>query len=174
MFDKRLLAMVPGARKYVVADVLLQWAALAANIFLYFLIGTFLQAVWRGTQTPALFVELVAAALAAIAVRLVCQALAQRAGQAAAFAAKRTVRREVYDKLVRLGPSYREKVATSEAVQVSVEGVEQLEAYFGSYLPQLFYALLASLTLFACLAPLCLPAAVVLLVLIPLLSLIHS
>ena len=54
MFDKRLLAMVPGARKYVVADVLLQWAALAANIFLYFLIGTFLQAVWRGTQTPAL------------------------------------------------------------------------------------------------------------------------
>ena len=168
MFDKRLLAMVPGARKYVVADVLLQWAALAANIFLYFLIGTFLQAVWRGTQTPALFVELVAAALAAIAVRLVCQALAQRAGQAAAFAAKRTVRREVYDKLVRLGPSYREKVATSEAVQVSVEGVEQLEAYFGSYLPQLVYALLASLTLFACLTPLCLPAAVVLLVLIPL------
>ena len=168
MFDKRLLAMVPGARKYIVANVLLQWVALAANIALYLMIGVFLQCVWRGTQTPDLFVGLIVAALTAIVVRLVCQALAQRAGQAAAFEAKRAVRQEVYEKLVRLGPSYREKVATSEAVQVSVEGVEQLEAYFGSYLPQLFYALIASLTLFACLAPLCLPAAIVLLVLVPL------
>ena len=84
----------------------------------------------------------------------------QRMGQAASFEAKRAVRRAVYEKLVRLGPSYRERVATSEAVQVSVDGVEQLEAYFGSYVPQLTFALLASLTLFATLAPLCLPAAV--------------
>ena len=34
-------------------------------------------------------------------------------------------------------------------MQISVEGVEQLESYFGSYLPQLFYAVLAPLTLFA-------------------------
>lgn len=171
MFDKRLLAMVPAARKYIVADVALQWVALVANIALYLMIGSFLQAVWRGVQTPGLFVRLVLTALVAIAVRLACQAFAQRAGQAAAFEAKRVVRQRVYDKLVRLGPAYREKVATSEAVQVSVEGVEQLEAYFGSYLPQLAYALLASLTLFACLAPLCLPAAVVLLVLVPLIPL---
>lgn len=168
MFDKRLLRMVPAARKYIVGSVLLQWVALLANIGLFLLIGTFMQSVWRGLATPAAFAQLVVTALVAIVVRLVCQTAAQRMGQAAAAEAKRVIRQEVYEKLVRLGPSYKESVATSEAVQVSVDGVEQLEAYFGSYLPQLFYALLASLTLFVCLAPLCLPAAIVLLVLVPL------
>ncbi len=168
MFDKRLLKMVPVAVKYIAADVVFQWVALAANIVLFMVVGMFVQTVWRGTVGPSGFVELAVWAVGAIAVRLVCQALAQRMGQAASFEAKRTVRRAVYEKLVRLGPSYRERVATSEAVQVSVDGVEQLEAYFGQYLPQLFYALLASVTLFASLAPLCLPASVLLLVLIPL------
>ena len=108
------------------------------------------------------------AAAAAIVVRVCCLTLSQRMGQAAAAAAKRTVRKLVYDKLVRLGPSYSERVSTSEAVQVSVEGTEQLESYFGSYLPQLFYSVLAPLTLFACLAPLCFPAAVALLACVPL------
>lgn len=85
-------------------------------------------------------------------------------GVAAAAAAKRSVRRQVYDKLVRMGPGYSELIPTSEAVQVSVEGCEQLESYFGQYLPQLLYAVLAPLTVFAFLAPLCLPAAVALLV----------
>ena len=53
-------------------------------------------------------------------------------------------------------------------MQVSVEGCEQLESYFGQYLPQLLYAVLAPLTVFAFLAPLCLPAAVALLVCVPL------
>ena len=112
-----------------------------------------------------------AAAAAAIAVRMACLAGAQRCGLAAAQAAKRAVRQEVYDKLVRLGPSYAERVPTAEAVQVSVEGCEQLESYFGQYVPQLFYAVLAPLTLFACLAPLCLPAAAALLACVPLIPL---
>ena len=168
MFDRRLLRMVPSAVRYIAADVALQWVALAANIALFMFVGSFAQEVWRGLADGASFVRLAVAALIAIAVRFACQTLAQRMGQAASFEAKRAVRRAVYEKLVRLGPSYRERVATSEAVQVSVDGVEQLEAYFGSYVPQLAYALLASLTLFATLAPLCLPAAVLLLVLVPL------
>ena len=168
MFDRRLLRMVPSAVRYIAADVALQWVALAANIALFMFVGSFAQEVWHGLADGASFVRLAVAALIAIAVRFACQTLAQRMGQAASFEAKRAVRRAVYEKLVRLGPSYRERVATSEAVQVSVDGVEQLEAYFGSYVPQLAYALLASLTLFATLAPLCLPAAVLLLVLVPL------
>ena len=55
---------------------------------------------------------------------------------------------KIYEKLLRLGVSYREKISTSEVVQMSTEGVEQLEIYFGKYLPQLFYSILAPLTLF--------------------------
>ena len=83
-------------------------------------------------------------------------------------AVKKTLRRLIYEKLLRLGTSYREQVQTSEAVQVAVEGVDQLETYFGAYLPQFFYAMLAPVTLFAVLSRVSLPAAVVLLVCVPL------
>ena len=120
----------------------LQWVALAANIALMLLMGAFVQSLVEGGDVAASRANLVMAAAAAIVVRVCCLTLSQRMGQAAAAAAKRTVRKLVYDKLVRLGPSYSERVSTSEAVQVSVEGTEQLESYFGSYLPQLFYSCL--------------------------------
>ena len=81
---------------------------------------------------------------------------------------KKVLREKIYEKLLRLGASYNGQVKTSEVVQVAVEGVEQLETYFGSYLPQFFYAMLAPLTLFACLCFVNVPSAVVLLVCVPL------
>ena len=167
MFDKRLLAMVPQARRFIIADVALQWIGLLANIILFFLIGAFLQSSLAGEADAQGALALIGAAAAAIVVRMACQSGAQIMGQKAATAAKQTVRSEVYGKLVKLGPAYSESVATAEAVQVCVEGTEQLESYFGSYLPQLFYAVAAPLTLFACLAPVSLPAALALLVCVP-------
>ena len=81
---------------------------------------------------------------------------------------KARLRGMIYEKLLRLDSAYRESVRTSEVVQVAVEGVDQLEIYFGQYLPQFFYAMLAPLTLFAVLAPIDLPSAAVLLVCVPL------
>lgn len=78
------------------------------------------------------------------------------------------LREKIYQKLLRLGASYKEQVNTSQVVQVAVEGVDQLETYFGAYLPQFFYAMLAPLTLFGVLAFINLPSAAVLLVCVPL------
>lgn len=167
MFDKRLLSMVPGALRYIAADVVLQWAALVCNIALFIMVGSFLQLASEGAATPEAAFSVMAAAALAIVARMAFQTAAQRAGQLAAAKAKRAVRQQVYDKLVALGPAYNETVATNVAVQVSVEGTEQLESYFGQYLPQLFYAVLAPITLFVALAPLSLPAAVALLVCVP-------
>lgn len=167
MFDKRLLAMVPQARRLILADVALQWIGLIANIALFFLIGLFLQSSLDGTADAKRAIALVGAAACAIVVRMACQTGAQIMGRKAAEIAKRTIRAEIYGKLVRLGPAYSESIATSEAVQVCVEGTEQLESYFGSYLPQLLYAVAAPLTLFACLAPVSLPAALALLICVP-------
>ena len=160
--------MVPQAMRYIVRNAAAQWVALVANIVLMLLIGLFLQRLFDGVAVDGWVAMLLCAGVAVIAVRMVCLTFAQRMGVAAAMAAKRSVRREVYDKLVRMGPGYSEHIATSEAVQVSVEGCEQLESYFGQYLPQLFYAVLAPLTVFAFLTPLCLPAAIALLVCVPL------
>lgn len=160
--------MVPGAVKFIVADVAFQWVALACNIALFMVIGLFLQATLEGAADAGMAIGVLAASAAAIVVRMVCQTAAQRMGHKAASCAKCSIRQQVYDKLAALGPAYSETVATAVAVQVSVEGTEQLESYFGQYLPQLFYALLAPLTLFVALSPLSLPAAVALLVCVPL------
>ena len=168
MIDKRLFSLVPGVMRHIVGNVALQWLALLANVVLFVSVGGLLQSVLAGDAAGIDLVRTLLTAVVAVAVRLVCQAQATKQGLAASALAKQRVRTLVYDKLVRMGPSYRETVATSEATQLCVEGVEQLEAYFGNYLPQLFYSLIASVTLFFCLAPLCTPAAVVLLCCVPL------
>ena len=168
MFDKRLFSLVPGVMRHIAANVALQWLALLANVVLFVSVGGLLQSVLAGSAAGIDLVRTLLVAVVAVAVRLVCQAQATKQGLAASALAKQRVRTLVYDKLVHMGPSYRETVATSEATQLCVEGIEQLEAYFGNYLPQLFYSLIASVTLFFCLAPLCTPAAVVLLCCVPL------
>lgn len=168
MFDKRLFSLVPGVMRHIAGNVALQWLALLANVVLFVSVGRLLQSVLAGGATGIDLARTLLVAVVAVAVRLVCQAQATKQGLAASALAKQRVRTLVYDKLVRMGPSYRETVATSEATQLCVEGIEQLEAYFGNYLPQLFYSLIASVTLFFCLAPLCTPAAVVLLCCVPL------
>lgn len=167
MFDKRLLKLVPKARFFIAVDVLLQWVALMANIAIFVVIGFFLQQLLDGGLELSNVVTLLMLAIGALFVRFGCQMGAQRCGQKAAQTAKTTIRQAVYNKLTDLGPAYRESISTGEALQISVEGVEHLESYFGLYLPQLFYAVLAPLTLFICLAPLSFPTALTLLICVP-------
>lgn len=152
MFEKRLFSLVPQATPYIVASVLFKWIALMANITVMWVLARILGGVVTGGLPTVIAVDaLVQAALplaAAIIVRAASIYLAQRAGDKAAFEAVRRVRSLVYDKLTALGPSYTETVPTAEAVQTSVEGAAQLQVYFGGYLPQLFFAGLAPITLF--------------------------
>ena len=167
MFDKRLLKLVPKARFLIAVDVFLQWIALMANIAVFVVIGFFLQQLLDGRLELSNVVTLLMLAIGALFVRFGCQMGAQRFGQKAAQTAKTTIRQAVYNKLTNLGPAYRESISTGEALQISVEGVEHLESYFGLYLPQLFYAVLAPLTLFICLAPFSFPTALTLLICVP-------
>lgn len=152
MFEKRLFSLVPQATPYIVASVLFKWIALMANITVMWVLARILGGVVTGDLPTSLAIDaLKQAALplaAAVIVRAASIYLAQRAGDKAAFEAVRRVRSLVYDKLTALGPSYTETVPTAEAVQTSVEGATQLQVYFGGYLPQLFFAGLAPITLF--------------------------
>lgn len=134
------------------ASVLFKWIALMANITVMWVLARILGDIVTDGLSAALAVDaLTQAALplaAAIIVRAASIYLAQRADDKAAFEAVRRVRSLVFDKLTALGPSYTETVPTAEAVQTSVEGATQLQVYFGGYLPQLFFAGLAPITLF--------------------------
>ena len=152
MFEKRLFSLVPQATPYIVASVLFKWIALMANITVMWMLARILGGIVADGLPAVCAVDaLTRSALplaAAIIVRAAAIYLAQRTGDKAAFEAVRRVRSLVYDKLTTLGPSYTETVPTAEAVQTSVEGATQLQVYFGGYLPQLFFAGLAPITLF--------------------------
>ena len=152
MFEKRLFSLVPQATPYIVASVVFKWVALACNIAVMWILAGLVEGIFVGSLGAAGAVTALGDALPELGCAIVLRAasiyLAQRAGDKAAFAAVSRVRSLVYDKLCALGPAYAETVSTAEAVQTSVEGASQLQVYFGGYLPQLFFAGLAPITLF--------------------------
>ena len=168
MMNKRLVNTVPESKKYIAANVAFQWLGLLANIAVMTAIATFLQTLYLGQVTQTRVLATAAVVLAGVGIRFGCTLASSAMGYRSSRAVKKTLRSALYRKLLGLGSSFRQQVSTSQAVQVAVEGVEQLETYFGSYLPQLFYAMLAPLTLFVVLAPISLGAAAVLFVCVPL------
>lgn len=166
MINKRLINTVKGSKKYIAGNVICQWISLAANITMMAAIAGMLQDLYLGTDSHIGLTAVIAAV--AVMVRFLCAVAASRMGYLSSKAVKKTLREMIYRKLLRLGSFYREQANTSEVVQVAVEGVDQLETYFGAYLPQFFYAMLAPLTLFAVLRFVNLPSATVLLVCVPL------
>ena len=86
--------------------------------------------------------------LATLVIRFFTAQGATRMSYLASKTVKQKLRELIYGKLLKLGSKYREQVTTAELVQESVEGVDQLESYFGLYVPQFFYAFIAPITLF--------------------------
>ncbi len=168
MIDKRLIGMVPESKKYVAGNVLMQWISLAANVVLMMSITRFFASLYAKNMTGKDFAVFSVIAIMAVAVRFFCAIGASRMGFLSSKKVKKTLREAIYTKLLKLGAAYKEQIKTSEIVQVAVEGVDQLETYFGAYLPQFFYAMLAPLTLFLVLLRVNIPSAVVLFVCVPL------
>ena len=168
MINKRLTNAVSSSKRYIACNVALQWCSLAANIAMMFSITNFLANLFYQTADITQTVWTAASVAAALLIRYFCTVGSSRMGYLSSKAVKKTLRERIYQKLLRLGASYKEQVKTSEVVQVAVEGVDQLETYFGAYLPQFFYAMLAPLTLFVVLSFVNFPSAVVLLVCVPL------
>lgn len=175
MIDRRLLGAVPRVGRWVALSVAAQWADLVANVALVLaasgVLGALASGAGAGAVRAAVLRVLLAAGVAAV-VRLASSVVRSRAAYRSSRAVKRELRTRIYRKLLRLGPGYREVAPSSEVVQMATEGVEQLETYFASYLPQLAYAVLAPVTLFAVIAPMSLPPAVALLACVPLIPLV--
>lgn len=166
MIKKRLLALVPESKRYIAANVLFQWLGMCSNIAIVYTIATMLGSLIAAT--PISYGKSAVIIIAAALVRVICVKLANTASYKASRSVKRTIRGMLYEKLLKLGSSYTEHVATAEVVQLAGEGVEQLETYFGQYMPQFFYAFLAPITLFFVVRPISVRVAVVLLVCVPL------
>lgn len=199
MFDKRLFSLAPGVGRLVAAKVLCQWIGLLSNVVFVVTVVVMLSpalAVVESAFDPMfsmgdsglisrLFVgfgyggfsaEAYAGCVLAIVVCAVLRFLMMRAaayfGAEAAERVKLALREQLFNKMLAIGPSYSQHISTADVVQSAGEGIEQIQSFFELFLPQLFYAILAPLTLFFIVAPINMPTAVTLLVCAPLIVLI--
>ena len=168
MINKRLVRLLSDGKKYIYGNIFFQWINLIANIVAIFLISGFISDTYYGNVTDAKLVRLIIILAIAVLARVICNIASNKMSYLSSKKVKQVLRHKIMEKMLTLGSSYNEKVRTSEVVQVSVEGVEQIETYFGLYLPQLFYSLLAPLTLFAVIVFMNFTPAIVLLLCVPL------
>lgn len=168
MINKRLVRLLSDGKKYIYGNIFFQWINLIANIVAIFLISGFISDTYYGNVTDAKLIRLIVILAIAVLARVICNIASNKMSYLSSKKVKQVLRHKIMEKMLTLGSSYNEKVRTSEVVQVSVEGVEQIETYFGLYLPQLFYSLLAPLTLFAVIVFMSFTPAIVLLLCVPL------
>ena len=148
MFHKRLLSEFKDTKKKVVQMVFSQWIMLIANILFLFTIAGFIQLMVSGEDLREKRLALLVTLGIVVLIRSVMSLWNTKLSFEASKEVKKKLRTMVYEKLMRMGNQYKKYFQTSEIVQISTEGVEQLEIYFGKYVPQFFYSMLAPITLF--------------------------
>ena len=148
MFDKRLMKLCPESKKYIVLNIVFQFLELICNSVMIGMIALSVQKLTGGTWGADKLALPMIVMLSSVVLRYFTTRYAVRMSYLASRTVKSVMREKIYAKLLRLGTAYREHAATAELVQESTEGVEQLESYFGQYVPQFFYAFIAPIVLF--------------------------
>ncbi|WP_195429182.1 ABC transporter ATP-binding protein/permease [Clostridium sp. D46t1_190503_E9] len=171
MINKRLINLCNDSKKYIGLTIFVNWLAIICNIIIILLIGQFINNIYSGETTiiadKSIFIS-GAIIFLLLCLRFICNILYAKFSDLASTKARMTLRELVYKKLLKLGNGYSNVESTSSIVQVMVEGVEQLEIYFGKYLPQFFYSLLVPVTLFVFMSFISFKAALVFILCVPL------
>ncbi len=186
MINKRLINLCKDSKKYIVLTVLANWISVLCNIGIIFLIGSFINSIYlvntldlssgsviEGLKSFKLtnsisLLSTIFIIVTLLIIRYICNGLYTRFSNLASSNARVVLRDRLYKKLLRLGNSYKSYESTSGVVQLAVEGIEQLEIYFGKYLPQFFYALLVPVTLFIFMSFISIKSALVFILCVPL------
>lgn len=167
MVDKRLLSICKEPKKYIFLTVLMNWISVICNIGIILFVGNIIDKLYKNDLSFSIGSYAILLSILMI-IRFICNYMSGKFSHNSSGKVRNILREKIYKKLLELGVDYNNALSTSSTVQIAVDGVEQLEVYFGRFLPQLFYGLLGPLTLFVVMASISLKAALVLLVCIPL------
>lgn len=186
MINKRLINICEDSKKYIGLTVFVSWVSIVCNILIVLLVGQFINKVYLGqtiqignegvipmlsefmvTERISLLTAIILI-LILLVVRYTSNVYYGKFSYLASANARVTLRELIYKKLLKLGAGYSNVESTSAVVQATVEGVEALEVYFGKYLPQFFYSMLAPITLFVVLSFISFKAAIVFMLCVPL------
>lgn len=172
MIDKDLLRLLGGNKKYIAFCVGLMVLGLFANVGITAsLCWAIALAVRYNGGGAGVFLAPVVCACAGLAVRYATTRLVGDLKDTLGRSVKKDLHERVYNKIVRLGVRSTDDMSMAGLTQIALEGVEQLDLYYSSYLPQFFYAMLAPLLLFAITVGISWRVALVLLCCVPLIPL---
>ena len=168
MINKRLIKMVPEAIPHIKKSVLLQITTLISSVVLIRSIGFVVLGLINNSFSEKNLIYAFSLILVCIAVRFVCTYFVGVQNYFASKSVKLLLRNMIYEKVLKIGTKYNKKISTAELLQISVEGTEQLETYFGAYLPQFFYSMIAPIILFGVVSFINLKVSIILFVCVPL------
>lgn len=159
-FDSRLWQLTAGLRAGMAGGIFLGLLALAAGIARYVFLGQLLARVfdgapWQDWITPALCVG------AMVLLRAVFDHWRTVQANRTSASIQQTLRGKLYDRIVTLGPAWFANQRTGGVMLTVVDGVEQLQTFFGQYLPQVAIAAAAPFAIFAVIAFWDVPTALV-------------
>ncbi len=171
MIHKRLTGSVPKSKKWILLSALSSWISLLCNTAITFVTVRFIFGLYNSSLDKKTVFVLLFAASAALIIRVVAVRKRSYFSYRAGTEVKRTLRSMLYDKFISLKLNYSQYISMAEVTQIGTDGIEQLDSYFGAYLPQFFFSMAAPVTLFIILAPINFFAALVLFVCVPLIPL---
>lgn len=167
MFKKRLLELCSSSKKWIAMTVLMNWISIICNILVVLFIGSTVDKLINSNLDINYLRDGIYLG-ALLAVRFLANYYSTKFSLNCSSEVKKVLREKVYEKLLDIGVNYNKFISTSSVVQMGVDGIEALEIYFGRFLPQLFYSVLAPLTLFFVLSFISFEVAFVLLICVPL------
>ncbi len=147
MLDKELLRLLGSNRKYIFYTVAVMMVGLLANLSITAGICVTIYLLTQQAEPGAYLMPALLAA-AGIIVRYAASRVSGNLRDILGRKAKKDLREKTYDKIVRLGVRSTDGMSIAGLTQVAMEGIEQLDLYYSSYIPQFFYAMLAPMVLF--------------------------
>lgn len=166
MINKKLAKLLATDKKYLFANLFFRYLSLLMQIGIFYLISDCIGRIFE--DRPIDYPKYLALGLVFIGIRVYSQYKVSDISFISTMKLKEKMRLMIFDKLMDDGLDYKRSLSTSSLLQLAVEGVDQLEIYFTSYLPQLYYSLSSALVVFALISFISLKASLILLICVPL------
>ena len=159
LMNKTLLKLAKGLWGWILAIAGVSFLTLVGTTALAEIVAGFLGSLFAPEEMLGTAWSAVRAALIAAVFTFLAQLLKGLLEYRTAAAARTSMRRMIFKKVLELDAGGIEKIGPVSAITASVDAVEQMQTYFSSYLPSLIYSVLAPIYLFLHLKDISLPVA---------------
>ena len=170
MLDKYLFKSIGKAKKYILSSVFMMMLRVVGTALLAFAFGSLAEALYSKSAIDIkklLIIFVLGIAIRVLALYKVTDYQSNIIGEV-----KGKLRERLITKATSIGPSYKEQISTATLINLGSDTIEQLQNYYGRFLPEYYGAFGASLVNFAILSYIDWRVGVVFLVLMPIIPLL--